>query len=160
MKNYTSTVDAETTIWRIEQILIRCKAMNIMKEYENSQVTSIFFTVMAKQDLPLTIRLPANVDAVDRVLWKRTKKQDARARQRVAEQAKRTAWKLIQDWVEVQMSLIEMGQAELLQVFLPYVWDGRSKKSFFSLAKEGDFRALTHQPDISGNEDADIIEAR
>ena len=46
---------------------------------------------------------------------KRRKRSDFR------EQAQRTAWKILQDWVEVQMSMIKLKQADPMQIFLPYV---------------------------------------
>ncbi len=46
----------------------------------------------------------------------------------------------MQDWVAVQMSLIQMHQAETLQVFLPFVWDGR--RTFYQAVKETGFKAL------------------
>jgi hypothetical protein len=59
---------------------------------------------------------------------------------RIEAQANRTAWKLWQDWLEVQMSLIEMEQAEFVQIFLPYFWDGR--RSYYDMVKEGGFKML------------------
>ena len=58
----------------------------------------------------------------------------------IYEQAARTAWKLVQDWIEVQVSMIVMKQAEFLEVFLPYVWDGR--QTYFESVKSGAFKAL------------------
>lgn len=57
-----------------------------------------------------------------------------------AEQAERTAWKLVQDWVEVQLSMIQMKQADFVQVFLPYVWDGR--ETLYQRIKSTGYRAL------------------
>jgi hypothetical protein len=57
-----------------------------------------------------------------------------------AEQASRTAWKIVQDWIEVQMSMIQMKQADTLQVFLPYVYDG--KRTFYQVLQQNNFRGL------------------
>lgn len=76
-------------------------------------------------------------DKGDALQWgsrKKKKKSD------FAEQAERTAWKIIQDWVEVQMSMIQTGQAETLQVFLPYVFDG--KKTYYQALSESKFAGL------------------
>jgi hypothetical protein len=35
-------------------------------------------------------------------------------------QAKRTAWRIVKVWVEAQMAIIDCGQAEMAEVFLPY----------------------------------------
>jgi hypothetical protein len=89
----------------------------------------------------MTIRLPANPDGVYDMLRSKVKRPRSGTLQKLRDQATRTAWKLVQDWVEVQMSLIEMQQAEFLQVFLPYVWDG--KKTFYSALKDQGFKMLT-----------------
>ena len=34
--------------------------------------------------------------------------------------ARRVAWRIVKDWCDSQMALIDAGQAELAQVFLPY----------------------------------------
>jgi hypothetical protein len=68
------------------------------------------------------------------------KRPRAETEKRLRAQAARTAWKLIQDWVELQMALIKMRQAEFLQVFLPYVWNG--KKTFYTALKEQNFKLL------------------
>jgi hypothetical protein len=49
-------------------------------------------------------------------------------------QSERTAWKLIQDWVEVQLSMISLKQADFVQVFLPYVWNGQ--RTYYQALKE------------------------
>ena len=149
MKNYTSTVDANTTIYRIEQILVRFGASNISKDYTAGEVTGISFSINAGADMPMLIRLPANVEAVAEYFFKSSKKPVNKDKvpawkERIAEQAKRTAWKLVQDWIEVQLSLVEMKQAEAAQVFLPYAWDG--KVTLFQMLKEKRFPALGYKP--------------
>ena len=57
-----------------------------------------------------------------------------------AEQAERTAWKLVQDWVEVQMSMVQLKQADVREVFLAYIWNGR--QTFFQNLEQTGFRAL------------------
>ncbi len=46
----------------------------------------------------------------------------------------------MQDWVGVQMSLIQMHQADTLQVFMPFIWDG--KRTFYQAVKDGGYKAL------------------
>jgi len=99
----------------------------------------------------ITIRMPAALDALwldyvdgeklnskgDAIEWggrKKKRKAD------FAEQASRTAWKIVQDWIEVQMSMIQMKQADTLQVFLPYVYDG--KRTYYQALQQSNFRGL------------------
>jgi hypothetical protein len=152
MKNYTSEVPVSITIARIEGILARAGIRNIMKDYAGAEVVALYFTLPSptKPTASVPVRLPVNVTAVEKVLRmgysdkrKWTKEQNTR----LFEQARRTAWKLMQDWVEVQLSLIELGQVEAVEVFLPYVWDG--KKSYYARIKAADFKALpVHEPEV------------
>jgi hypothetical protein len=39
---------------------------------------------------------------------------------RVAGSVERVAWRIVKDWIEAQMAIVEAGQAEMAEVFLPY----------------------------------------
>jgi hypothetical protein len=49
------------------------------------------------------------------------------------QQAARTAWKLQQDWVQVQLSLLLLQKVDFLQVFMAYLWDGQ--QTFYNRLK-------------------------
>lgn len=159
LKNYTSNVPVSQTIYKIEQVLIRCGVSGISKEYTgtNGKIQALIFKIEGQP--PVQVRLPADVDAAWTALWldyagtelcqsdptrtgygsrKKLKKADFR------EQAERTAWKIMQDWVEVQMSMIQLKQAEPLEVFLPYAWNGQ--RTFYQELKASQFRALLPAP--------------
>ncbi len=146
MKNYTSQVPVSTTVSRIECALAKAGIRNIMKDYGEGEVTALYFTLPhpAVQGASIPVRLPANIAAVMEVLSKGVKRNSADRKKRLWEQARRTAWRLMQDWVEVQLSLIELQQVEALQVFLPYIWMGN--KTFFERVKGGDFKMLALPP--------------
>ena len=159
LKNYTSDVPVSRTIQRIEEVLIRCGVSGITKEYVglNGDVSAVMFQIkLDPTQPPMTIRLPADKDAAQQALWmdyvgsdtldasgqalswhshKKKKKSDFR------EQAERTAWRLIQDWIEIEMSRIQLKQGDVREIFLSYVMvDG--KRTFFQAIKDGRFRAL------------------
>jgi hypothetical protein len=141
IKNYTSGVPVEKTILRIEMALIQGGAIGIMKDYSDRRIDSISFSIPSLEKRLVSIRLPANVDAVYDVLFAAMKRPRAETLKRLRDQAERTAWKLVQDWVEIQMAMIKMQQVEFIQVFLPYIWDG--KQTFYASLKEGGFKQLT-----------------
>lgn len=159
IKNYTSTVAPGITINRIQNLLIEAKVNGITMEYGvNQEIVAILFHV--NLDRSYSIRLTANVDKVQETFWldyvgkdhvqkahggndeyvscngrKQKKKSDFRA------QAEKTAWKLQQDWVEVQLSLLVLQKVDFLQVFMAYLWDG--KQTMYSRLKEdGAFLAI------------------
>lgn len=158
LKNYTSNVPVSQTIYRIEQVLIKCGVGGIEKEYTSlGKVLAITFRIELEPGKPMFVRLPVNEEQALQALWsnyvgddwkylspdKNSLSWQSRLRKKksdFADQAERTAWKIIQDWVEVQMSMVQMKQADFREVFLPYFWDG--KRTFFTMVKDSGFRAL------------------
>jgi hypothetical protein len=144
MKNYTSGIAAETSIARIEQKLAAIGASGIMKLYGPDKRVSALVFQMPHGTRNHAIKVPANVEACYQAMWKdyclRVSRPREDTRQTLREQASRTAWKLVQDWIDIQVSMIAMQQAEPLEVFLPYVWDGR--QTYFESLKGRDFKAL------------------
>jgi hypothetical protein len=141
IKNYTSGVPIERTITRIEMALILGGAVGIMKNYKEGKLEAISFQVPSTEKRLVNIMLPANVEAVYKTLESSMKRPRAETMKRLEEQAQRTAWKLVQDWVEVQMAMIKIQKIELMQVFLSYVWDG--KQTFYSALKANNFKMLS-----------------
>lgn len=145
LKNYTSSVPADITIARIERILADAGATGIAKEFANGKPISLAFQIkFDNEHPPVTVRLPANVEASLEAFWQEYKSnrgpRSHRTREEFRDQAVRTAWKIQQDWVEVQISLIRLKQQEFLQAFLPYIWDGSS--TFYDRLRGNGFRAL------------------
>ncbi len=156
IKNYTSNVPAGTTINRIQNLLIAAKVNGITMEYgPQGEIQALLFHV--DLDRRYSIRLTANVDAVHETFWREYVGNDrpyklqggdetcSNGRKRLKkssfrQQAERTAWKLQEDWVRVQMSLLLLQKVDFLQVFMAYLWDG--KQTFYTRLKEGGLLAL------------------
>ena len=66
--NYTTQINPFKTVTEIQQILVKHGAKKIMQDYdENGAISAVYFLI----NTPLGeqgVRLPANIDAVDRVL--------------------------------------------------------------------------------------------
>lgn len=140
IKNYTSTVPVNLTVSRIEQMLAEAGASAISKSYTAGQLSALSFCIETPNKKLLTIRLPANSQAVYDAMYKQVKRPRSSTVDKLRDQAGRTAWKLMQDWIAVQLSLIHMQQADVLQVFLPYVWDG--EQTFYEHLKGSGFKQL------------------
>lgn len=142
LKNYSSSVQASTTISYIETYLADCGVSGITKEFDRGQPVAVSFHV-AMEGRTFTVRLPANVDMVQELLWREYVTSHVRpkkTKEDFREQASRTAWKIQQDWVQVQMSLIKLKQADFLQVFLAFIWDGQ--QTFYEQLHGAKFKAL------------------
>mgnify|MGYP001563774150 CR=1 FL=1 len=142
IRNYTSTVPVERSTAAIERLLVDAGATHIARSYNGGWLTGFVFSIIV-DGKSVTFKLPANPAAIKRVLEKGMKRMRSSTAQRLQEQAERTAWKLLHDWVHVQISLIQMGQADAVQVFLPYAYDALKEQTLYEQLKENGFKALT-----------------
>ena len=143
LKNYTSTVPVSRSVQHIEDCLIRHGAKNIMKMYDTDKKLESLCFIMPVDGKEIPFKLPASVDRVEKVLKAAVRRPTSQTNARIKEQAERTAWKLQSDWVDIQMSLIELNQVEIMQVFLAYVYFPIQKKTYFERLKSTNFKLLT-----------------
>lgn len=141
LKNYTSEVPATTSMGKIETALVQAGATDISKNYKDGVCVAVRFR-MVVNNMPLFFELPARVDNCYRVLYAEIKRPRPDTKEKVRKQAERTAWKIISDWVLVQISMIMLEQAEPLQVFLPYAWNPVTEETYYTKLKAGGFKAL------------------
>ena len=142
LKNYTSTVPATKSIAHIEAKLISKGANKILKEYEGQRVVSIAF-ILKIDGVEMPFKLPARVKNCETILRANVSSQ---ARQqtlkKIPAQAERTAWKIVLDWVDVQMSMIELAQVDFMEVFLPYLYNSVTQKTYFEMLKTDGLQKL------------------
>ena len=129
IKNYTTTVDVYQSLGEIQGALAGHGARQIMIEYGNDgKPEGVTFAI----DTPVGRRgfkLPANVDGVYAVFQKQKVKADR-------EQAAKTGWRNIRDWVLAQMAIIEAGMVTMEEVFFPYLTDGKGN-TLYGLYQSG-----------------------
>lgn len=119
IKNYTTTISSVKTISEIQKILAEHKAKAILTEFDNDgNVSAVSFKIDTING-EVGIKLPINVENVLIVLRKQ-KKNNTRINA-TYEQALKTGWRNIKDWIDAQMALIETEMATMDQVFLPYI---------------------------------------
>lgn len=115
IKNYTTKVPAAKTVGEIQAILARHCASRIMLGYDDGRVSSVCFAATTSQGMR-SFRLPARVESVQTVLGEQGVKSDY-------DHAERVAWRNVKDWIDAQMAMVETDQAELAEVFMPYMLD-------------------------------------
>lgn len=143
IKNYTSTVPMVNSIARIEHRLVQGGVTIISKDYEDSKPKGMIFQI-SNNGMPMTFKLPAKADKVFEWMRKRRSKPPTKAQiVGLKAQADRTAWKILSDWIDIQISLIELDQAEAIEIFLPYAYDGNTDQTFFEKLKESNFKLLS-----------------
>jgi hypothetical protein len=145
IKNYTSKVPAYQSIMKIEQKLVGVGVRTINKEYDdNGKVKALIF-MYRFNDNDYPFKLPAKVDEVYQVLITGKKRLTTTQEKTIRGQSERTAWKILLDWVEVQVAMITVSQVQFMQVFLPYAYDINTGLTFFEKIQNGDFKLL-NQP--------------
>jgi hypothetical protein len=131
IKNYTTSVAEEKTVGEIMALLAAKGARQILIDYdEQNRPKGVQFIIAIKQasgddfGVPVPFKLPCNFEGVFRAMKNSYKDIYAKNRfERNPEnkaQARRVAWRIIKDWIDSQMALVEAEQATLAQVFLPY----------------------------------------
>lgn len=118
--NYTTTVESFKTVSEIEYILMKHKAKSIMKNYEGESITGLSFLIdTGIQQIP--VRLPVKVDECLKVLKKEKKDNPRKQIKDTRDQAERVAWRILKDWVEAQMALLDIEMVRFEEIFLPYI---------------------------------------
>ena len=121
--NYTTKVDVYTTIGAIQGCLVKHGARKIMQDYdEDGKPQALCFAIETKFGVR-GVKLPANVEAVHKVLEKQKIKCER-------EQAERVAWRILKDWVEAQMAILESEMVEMDEIFLPYMIASEGKTTY------------------------------
>lgn len=134
--NYRTEIPPERTIVEITAMLVRKGARSIQQEFrEDGSVKSVVF-VMVVGGVPTRFELPANIDGVAGVLLKEepwSKNRNCGPTEytlKLRRRAEWVAWRILKDWALAQMALIESGQAEPAQVFLPYMVNDEGQTLF------------------------------
>jgi hypothetical protein len=126
--NYTTKIDADKTAQEISKCLSMHGASGVLTEYKDGILASISFKITLNGN-DMAFRLPCDYRPVMEVMYgnKRTR-YGARGQSERKLQAVRTAWRIVKDWVEAQMALVETQMVTTQQIFLPYavMRDGRT----------------------------------
>jgi len=125
--NYTTKIDPDKTAAEIARCLSMHGATAVMTEYdkEGGFVTSLSFKISLNEQ-SMAFRLPCDWKPVYAIITKGKKNphwDEARKRRWITDweaQAVRTAWRIVKDWVEAQMALVETQMVTTAEVFLPY----------------------------------------
>jgi hypothetical protein len=141
LKNYTSQVPASRSVAQIEERLVQIGAKHIAKSYEGQRLVGIIFQI-DDGERPLAFKLPANVELVTKIMLEGVKKSRAGTQARIEQQAERTAWKLLLDWVEVETSRVLIGRRKVVEVFLGYLYDFRADQTLYERLAANDFKML------------------
>ncbi len=114
--NYTTSIACEKTIMEIQKCLVKHGATKIVTDYTDQTPTAVTFCLILNGKLTAFL-LPANYSGVLESM-----KSDSKIPRRLLtdEHALKVSWRIVKDWVEAQMAIVEAQLADVAEVFLPY----------------------------------------
>lgn len=128
--NYTTKIDASKTVGEIQSTLAKKGATSISVDYDTHGEPVALAFLIDVQGAFVNFRLPSNHAGVLKAMARDPKVGNSF---KTEAQAGRVAWRIVKDWTEAQLAIIEAGLATLPEVFLPYAVsdDGRTMFQHF-----------------------------
>lgn len=118
--NYTTEVPVPRTVEAIVESLRLVGADSVMLDWDaNKNPAGISFIVQAKHG-PLSVRLPVDVRRTEQVLRSQYNRGKAPRSALRPGQPERVGWRIVKQWLDAQLALIEIEMVTLDQIFLPY----------------------------------------
>jgi hypothetical protein len=118
--NYTTTIDATKSASECIARLASHGASAIGITYTDKKPDGLTFKIETVHG-ERQFSLPVNVNGTLKALDKARRAGSIPARYASREQAERVAWRVLKDWLEAQLALIEAGVADMAEVMLPYL---------------------------------------
>lgn len=113
--NYTTEVPVARSVGHVQALLAKGGATRIAIDYEDGQPSGVAFQVDGPHG-PLSYVLPVRAHLVHAVL----QRERIDRRYQTAEHAKRVAWRIVKDWLEVQLAMLAADLVTMDQLMLPY----------------------------------------
>ena len=139
IKNYSTEVPIERTIAEIQKLLASNGATGIAQEFDSNGTLRDLFFKINHQGRTLAFRLPAKASQVyDALHANATADYHTRYGKQWRQNAERVAWRICKTWLESQLTLINLDQAKIEEVFLPYLVMPNNK-TLFQIMQERQF---------------------
>lgn len=150
IKNFSTSISVEKTIAEIEKMLSKYGATKIMKEYDEfGNPTRLFFAIMTEHG-EMPVKLPVNTDKVLDVF--KIQVSDGKLPRKfwggewAVEQANRVGWRIIKDWLDAQLTVLQIEMVKVKELFLPYAYDARSDQTLFQKMEKSGFAGYIEEP--------------
>lgn len=124
LKNYTTKVPANRSVQEIQEMLQKGGATGVILEYEKG--TGRIHGIAFKMDISgqtAIFSLPIKWREAGKVM-----QNEGNNKAYDEDYCYRVAWRIIRNWLEQQMALIEIQMVDMQEIFLPYAVqkDGRT----------------------------------
>ena len=143
MKEYLTSQTADVSVADIEDMLVGFGITNLTKEYENHTLQAITF-ILPVEGRNIPFRLPVNITAIEELLKLEIRKPKSGSQyfQKLREEAEKIAWHIISDWIDLQITLVKLGQTELMGVMMPFAWDATERETMYEKVKATGFEGM------------------
>jgi len=113
--NYTTKIRPDRSVAEIQKILGQNGAHRVSLGYEGGRIASVEFSLQVNGH-GVDFRLPSNPAGVLAAM----QKQRVPRTYLTDDHAESVAWRIVKDWIEAQLALVEAQQAQMAEVFMPY----------------------------------------
>ena len=120
-------------------MLAKHGAKKVMLDYgDDGEPEALVFQILRGKE-PLAFKVPVRPDLVLQVLAKQHAEGQLKSHMSspTREQAGRVAWRIIKDWVEAQMAILETEMVTMEEVFLPYLVNRKGETLYESMVTGG-----------------------
>ena len=143
--NYSTKVDPHRSVNEIQKILGAkgCRSISIDYDATGNPQAVLFLLVVG--DNEVYFRLPRNAEGVFAALKKAKNAGELNGmawRDITRERSEWISWRIVKDWVAAQLALIEAGQAQMAEVFLPYAVTNQLGQTMFQRFLESNTKQL------------------
>jgi hypothetical protein len=146
--NYSTTIDTSKSAAECVAMLAQHGATAIGLTFGPDKVPDgLTFSIVTVWGVR-QFSLPVNMKGTEKALLKAWRERRIPQRFSLPAQAQRVAWRVLKDWLEAQLALIEAGVAELTEVMLPYI-HVEPGRTLWSVYQENESKALTAGKDQS-----------
>lgn len=118
--NYTTAIEATKSASECIARLAGHGASAIGITYTDKKPAGLTFRIETVHG-ERQFSLPVNIDGTFKALDKARRAGNIPPRYADRAQAERVAWRVLKDWLEAQLALIEAGVADMAEVMLPYL---------------------------------------
>lgn len=143
--NYTTKIDAWQTISEIQQMLSKHGATYFSIKNEGSRPVAISFAIDFNGQ-PLNFLFPCKHDGVWKLMKNLAPKElNALKSKRLKpdeQQGFNVGWRIIKDWIEAQLALVEVEMVKVEEVFLPYLVVNEMGETLSNKMLQGNGRKL------------------
>src|ERR1700741_1315115 len=132
--NYTTKIDHWKTINDVQIALSKRGVQKLVVDMQDNLPSGLSFCILW-HDRPIAFAVPCNFRGILRVMQnsKRVPKSQC-----TMEQAMRVGWRIVKDWVEVQMAMVDAEVVTMAEAFMQYAItkDGSTVYQLFEKNKE------------------------